>query len=133
MAFNNRVISVPSIFVNNEPISIVPNSFKFKLGKGETNVRAASVGGGASVSIHSENAESQVGEIKFAMYTTTDNIARVNLWKSNTGANAVQAIQRSQVPISLQNASMTNDPEIEATADGKMEVEFKGDSINAIF
>jgi hypothetical protein len=133
MAFNNRAISVPSIFVNNEPVSIVPNSFKFKLGAGETNVRAASVGGGASVSIHSENAESKYGEMKFELFTTTDNIARVNSWKLNVGANAVQAIQKNQVPVSLQNASMVNDPEIEATADGKMAVEFKGDQINAIF
>lgn len=130
---NNIGYSVPSVFVNNVPISIVPNSAKFTLGKGAVKVRAASNGGGASVSVHTEDAESKIGKIKFALYVKPENIALSSAWKSLIGANAVQFIQAGQVPISLQNASQVNDPDWEATADGKVEIEFEGDPINSIF
>jgi hypothetical protein len=121
--------SVPGILVNNEPIAIVPNSFKFKLGRGETVVRSASTGGGGTQTIHTQNAEDRVGMFTFEMYVTPDTIESVNTWKSRTAANVVQAVQASQTPLTLTEASMTNDPDFEATSEGKVEIIFSGDAI----
>lgn len=125
-----KTLSVPGITVNNLPLGIVPNSFKYQLGKGVTNVRSASTGGGGAQSVHSEDAEARVGKIKFALYVTPENEALAKLWKANTGLNFVAANQNGLKPVSGSNMSMENDPEWEATADGKVEMEFGGDPLS---
>ena len=64
---DNIALSVPGITVNNVPIAIVPNSFKYRKGAGETKVRAASTGGGGVNSIHTEDAETKVSYMTFEM------------------------------------------------------------------
>jgi hypothetical protein len=128
----SRALSNPTTYVDNVPVAIVPNSFKFKLGKGTVKVRAASVGGGSVESVHTEDAEAKIGMIKFSLYVTGDNIASVNTWKSSAtiGGHVVQGIDSvTNKPIVLQSASMVNDPDFEASADGKVEVEFEGNPI----
>lgn len=126
----NRTLSVPQVSVNNDPISIVPNSFKFNPGKGEINVRSASSGGGGASSVHSENAETKIGKMSFDLYVTPENIALIRGWKENIGANFLSATQSGFTPQALSNASMTNEPEFEATADGKVTCEFSGDPLS---
>jgi len=120
-------LSVPTVVVNNVPFDIVPNSFEYEAGYGEINVRSASVGGGATVSVHSENAENKIGMCKFQMYVTETARVAIRSWKQLIGANFVSAIQLNNSPIVLSGASMTNNPTFAATADGTVEVEFKGD------
>ena len=126
----NKTLSIPGVSVNNLPIGIVPNSLKYTLGKGVTNVRAASTGGGGSTSVHSEDAEEQVGKIKWEMFPTPEELALIRLWKDNTGANVIAATQSGITPLSGTFMSMVNDPEVEATADGKFPVEFEGDPLS---
>lgn len=123
-------LSTPGISVNNVPISIVPNSFTFKLGKGEINVRAASTGGGATEPVHTENAETKIGMMKWEMYVTTENKQLISSWKDGIGSNFVSAQQAGDAPISMGSASMVNDPDFEASADGTVEVEFQGAQIS---
>ena len=126
----NKALSVPGISVNNVPIGIVPNSFKFRLGKGETNVRGVSLGGGASTSVHSENAEKKIGMMGWKMYITDDNIALIAGWKQLIGANVITATQPTTSPKTGLFMSMTNDPDFEASADGTVEVMFEGDPLS---
>lgn len=130
---SNVALSVPGIAVNNIPIEIVPNSFKFVMGKGETNVRSASAGGGASRSIHTENAETKIGKMSWEMYVTDDNIELISGWKANIGTNFVSAQQPVTNPKSGGSMSMVNDPDFEASADGVVAVEFEGDPLSNNF
>jgi len=123
-------LSVPGISVNNIPISIVPNSYKYKLGKGETTVRAASSGGGAVQSVHTEDAEGKIGMMSFSMYVTEKTEESVSSWKDNVGNNFINAQQPGSAPRNMGNASMTNDPDFEASADGVVEIEFQGDPLS---
>lgn len=129
----NRALSVPGVSVNNTPISIVPNSYKFTRGDGETTVRAASSGGGGVVSVHTEDAESKIGKMSWEMYVTPETIELIAGWKAGIGENFVSAQQVGITPISGSNMSMTNDPDFEASADGKVEVMFEGDPLSNNF
>lgn len=130
----NKTLSVPSILVNNQTWQIVPNSFMYDGGEGETNVRSASGGGGSSSSVHSEDAESKIGKCKFDAYLLSNLDSQVAILKENTGANTVQALQRSNdgdsVTLSWANMSLVNNVEREASADGVVSLEFEGDPMS---
>lgn len=125
-----NALSVPGIAVNNTPIFIVPNSYKSKGGFGEINVRAASGGGGSVQSVHTEDAEGKIGEMSWEMYNTEENKRLISEWKQNIGTNIISAQQPGVAPESMGNASMVNDPDREGSADGVIEVQFKGDPLS---
>jgi hypothetical protein len=124
-------ISVPVITVNNNPIRIVPNSYKFTLGRGEVNVRSGSTGGGSSEPIHTEDAEAKIGMMSWDMYVEAETLQLVEDVKANLGQNVIQAQQSGQKPQTMTLASLTNDPEFEASADGVVSLEFSGSQIGA--
>lgn len=132
---NNVTLSVPTIKVNNDVIAIVPNSFGYKAGDGEIKVRAASTGGGNATSVHSQDAETMFSTVKFKLYPTAENLQMARDWKARIGCNTVEAIQRGsscgggEFNVAFKNISVTNDPEINATADGDIEVEMAGDKL----
>ena len=130
----NQTLSVPSILVNNQTWQIVPNSFVYDGGEGEINVRSASAGAGASSSVHSEDAESQIGKCKFDAYLVPGLDANIATLKENIGSNTVQAIQRfptgDSTTLSWGNMSLVNAIEREASADGVVSLEFEGDPMS---
>lgn len=125
-------LSVPSIKVNNDVIPIVPNSFKYKSGDGETKVRAASVGGGNAQAVHSQDAETMFSTASFRVYPTLSVISLIRDWKSQTAGNTIDALQRDQtgagkdLAIAFMEMSVTNDPDVEAGADTDIEIMFAG-------
>ena len=131
----NITLSVPTVIVNNETWAIVPNSFKYDGGEGEINVRAASAGGGNSSSVHSQDAETQIGKCSFDIYLVPGVDNKVATWKENVGANRVQAIQRQpqtgeSETLSWDNMSITNAVERNASADGVTSLEWEGDQMS---
>lgn len=129
-----RTLSTPAIIINNETYPIVPNSFTYDGGEGEITVRAASSGGGSTQSVHSQNAETQIGSCKFDVYLTTTLDRSIAQWKENIGANTIQAIQRNgsgqSVTLSFDNMSLVNAVERDAGADGVTSLEWLGDQMS---
>lgn len=127
----NKTLSVPTVIVNNETIAIVPNSFTYDGGEGEINVRAASAGGGNTTSVHSQNAETQIGKCKFDIFLTPGVDQYIAVWKENVGSNSIQVIQRAaggdSVTLSFDNMSLMNAVERAASADGVTSLEWSGD------
>jgi len=103
-------------------------------GEGEINVRSASAGGGNSTSVHSQNAETQIGKCKFDVFLVPGLDSDIATWKENVGANSIQAIQRAgdgeSVTLSWDNCSLVNAVEREASADGVTSLEFEGDRMS---
>lgn len=130
----NITLSVPTVIVNNATYAIVPNSFSYDGGEGEIKVRSASAGGGNSSSVHSQDAETQIGKCKFDVYLTAGLDSDIAAWKSGIGANSVQAIQRADsgeaVTLSWDNMSLVNAVERDAGADGTTSLEFEGDRMS---
>ncbi len=128
-----QAISVPAIQVNNDTIGLVPNTFSYTPGDGETTVRAASTGGGKAKSIHTQDAETMFSKVMFSVYPTTDNISKIRDWKANVAGNTLSAVQRNvggkDFSLAFKNMSVSNDPDIKAAADGVIEIEMAGDQI----
>lgn len=124
-------LSVPEILINDEKVSIVPNTFTYDKGEAEINVRSASAGNGASESVHTVNAETAISEPMFSLYVTNENDNRIRQWKENIGNNVIKAVQRvpngNDIVITFPGQSLTNKPSREASADGVVALEFKGD------
>ena len=124
-------LSVPAVIVNNETISIVPNSLTYDGGEGEINVRSSSGGGNTVESVHSVNAENKIGSVKFDVYLTPDMDSRVRGWKNQVGQNVIQFVQRisggGSVTRSFQRMSLMNMVERQASSDGVVSLEFAGD------
>lgn len=125
---SQKSLGNPTIVVNNIAISLVPDSFVSKLGRGEVEVRHASTGNGGET-IHTEKTETKVGCMSWEMYNTPETEALVEQWKANTAGNVVQAYEKGVTTKVLPGASMVNDPDFEGKADGKVKIEFKGDPI----
>lgn len=130
---SNQALSVPAIQVNNDTIGLVPNSFSYVTGDGEVTVRAASSGGGNSISVHTQNAETMFSKVMFKVYTTVDNISKIRDWKANVAGNTINVSQRDvggkDFSLAFAGMSMTNDPDVNASADGEIEIEMAGDQI----
>ncbi len=128
-----QALSVPTIQVNNDTIGLVPNTFKYVSGDGDVNVRSASTGGGNAISVHTQDAETMFSKIMFSIYATTDNLSKIRDWKANVAANTINAVQRNvggkDFSVAFIGVSMTNDPDINAAADGVIEIEMAGDKI----
>lgn len=127
-------LSVPTIKVNNDVVPIVPNTFKYVSGDGETTVRAASTGGNNAVSVHTQNAETMFSKIMFSVHVTLDLIPKIRDWKADIGGVRVEASQQGlngadDFSVAFKGVSMTNDPDINAVADGVIEIEMAGDKL----
>ena len=126
-------IANPTIRINDETISIVPNSCVVVGGFGETNVRAASAGGNEIESVHTSNAESKIGGVNFDVYNTAEYLKKIPSWKDAIGSNTVQVIGNladgSSFSQSFRNVSLVNDPEEALSADGVTSLEWKGDPV----
>lgn len=129
-------LSVPSVIVNNQTIAIVPNSFSYDGGEGEINVRAASGGGNTVESVHSVNAEGKIGQCKFDVYLTPDVDSLIRTWKSQVGQNNVQWVQRlaggGNFTRSMSRMSLASPVERNASSDGVVSLEFKGDPMAGV-
>lgn len=130
MSVAERALTTPSIVVNNESIAIVPDSFKYTPGFGETNMRPQSSGGANVQMVKSTNAETKKSTVKFALLPIKINTDHVDDWQDNGKADG-NGIEASDGPfaVAFRNMYMTNDPERNLSSDGVIELEFEGSPI----
>jgi hypothetical protein len=120
-------LSNPTVSVNNDAVSIMPNSLTFTEGLGEQLTRAASGGGGNVEQIYSANVETNFSKISFDIPATTGNIALAKQWKVNTNQNLVQVTGRTPegtVTRTFTQAALLNDYEVALGADTVISLEF---------
>ena|SRR5690606_407291 len=126
-----NAFSNPTVRVNDVTWSIVPNSVEVVAGDGETKVRAASAGGNSIETVHTSNAESKIGVVKFSVYPTPENERRLREIKAQPGQNVVELVESfsdgSNASETLRHASLTNDPTKGKNADGVIALEWMGD------
>lgn len=121
-------ISDPSVVVNNVAISVVPNSVSFTEGFGEQNVLVQSAGNGVLEQVFSNDVETNVGMVKFSMRSTPRNIEIARQWKANRNQNVVAVtatLPDGQLTRTFTGAVLTSDYEVNLSADGEIEIEFK--------
>lgn len=124
-------ISDPSVLINNVAVAIVPNSLTFDEGLGEQNVLVQSAGGGQLQQVFANDVATNLGMVKFSLQATKSNIDLARSWKTNQNRNVVTitaANADGTLTRSFTNAAIVNNYEIPLSADGVIELEFKGDS-----
>jgi hypothetical protein len=122
-------ISDPSVLVNNVAVYIVPNTLEFDEGFGEQDVMVQSAGGGVLDQVFSDNVETSLGGFKFSLKTTIDNIALARSWKANRNQNVVTITATTPdgtLTRTYTGAAIVNNFTVQATADGVIELEWKG-------
>ena len=126
-----NALSNPTIQVNDQTISILPNTLSYKRGVGDVNVRAQSAGGDSVEAVITENAETKIGMVKFSLSVTDANMEYVQTWHDNkfNGGNTIRISSRTiTTPLSFTNMNITSEPEFSVGADGSVEVEFMGEA-----
>ena len=127
----SNALSNPTVQLNDQTISILPNTLTYKRGTGDVNVRAQSAGGGSVSAVVTENAETKISSVKFSLTLTDVNRDLISGWQEAryTGGNTIRFSERgSELPLSFSNMHVTTDPEYSVGADGSVEVEFMGDA-----
>lgn len=123
-------ISDPSVLINNVAVAIVPNSCDFDEGFGEQDVKVQSAGGGQLQQVFANNVETNLGRVKFSLAATVANIALARQWKANQNRNVVTItaqVAEGTLTRTFTNAAICNNYAIPLSADGVIELEFKGD------
>ena len=120
----SRTLSNPVIEVNDSVISIMPNSFSYKEGQGDKDVKAQSAGGNAIDVVITENAETKISRAKFKLYNTATNLNLIKTWMANQ-VNTIRASE-GDIVVPFRDMVVTTEPERAIGADGELEIEFKG-------
>jgi hypothetical protein len=120
----DRTLSNPVIEVNDNVIAIVPNSFSYKEGQGDKDVKAQSAGGNAISVVTTENAETKVSMVRFKLYNTARNLNLAKTWMANQ-TNTIRASE-GDIVVPFRDMVVTTEPERSVGADGELEIEFKG-------
>lgn len=120
----SRTLSNPVIEVNDSVISIMPNSFTYKEGQGDKDVKAQSAGGNAIDVVITENAETKISMAKFKLYNTATNLNLIKTWMANQ-VNTIRASE-GDIVVPFRDMVVTTEPERAIGADGELEIEFKG-------
>lgn len=125
-----NALSNPTVEVNDQVISILPNTLTYKRGAGDVNLRTQSAGGDSIEAVITENAETKISTVKFSLTLTDTNLAYVRSWQQNTfdGGNTIRISGRTMTtPLSFTGMCIIADPEYSVGADSSVEVEFMGD------
>lgn len=121
-------LSNPTVEVNDDVISILPNSLSYKEGQGDRNVRAESAGGSSIVPIITDNAETKISMVKFKMSNADNHLSQVKEWMAAgiDGVTINLSQEGSSTQVAFRNMVVTTEPERSIGADGEIEVEFAG-------
>ena len=113
----------PLVRINNEPFPIIANSCKFNEGDGETTVEIQMVGNEPET-VESDSGEDKKSMFSFDVMNTEENIKKLRGLKKNTGANVVDMSEDGFKRV-FRKASITNNPDVELSATGKISVEWE--------
>ena len=114
------------VVVNNVPVNVQPNSLKFKVGKGEAELRAFTTGGNNVEMAFSKNVETFVGEVMFDMPEDSPTVDLILGWKNGNANNQILLVNPdTNFTLTFNSATLVNDPEHNPTSDGVVSLEWK--------
>lgn len=112
------------VTINNVNIAYVPNTVVFTEGLGEQDVRTQTAGGGAVEQVYVDNVETRLSMFKFSLIPTKDSVELARSWKTNRNENVITYTEGT-FSRSFAQAALTSDYEVNASADGNIDLEFK--------
>ena len=118
-------ISTPTVKWNGRTLAVVPNSVEFNIGGGEKTVRAMSAGGGSVQMVHTRNAETFKGMLKFGLPNTAETIGILSEMQEAIEGNSFEVVD-GEAQVSFPNMSLIVDPAFPLSQDGQIDLEFEG-------
>lgn len=118
-----RILSNPTVIINNANITVMPNSVMYTEGLGEQSIKVASAGGGSVELLSSENVEDRYSKVSLSIPVTEDNIANALTWKNNENNNVI-AITSQGFTRTFGEATLITDYEVNMQSDGQIDLEF---------
>ncbi|MCW8930899.1 MAG: hypothetical protein OQL19_11745 [Gammaproteobacteria bacterium] len=113
--------------VNDVQVAYVPNSIKYRDGKGSVMVNVNAAGGGATTVTHSIDLENAKGMVSFQLRMTQENDALVRGYFTNIGANTIRMSNNTTGFTKVfSGMSLIEDPDRELSADGIIDLTFEG-------
>lgn len=120
-------LSNPTVVVNDDTISILPNSLSYKEGQGDAKVRPLSAGGDAIEVVVTSDAETKASMVKFKVSNSDTHLGQVNEWLlARSDGGVTITLSEGDISIPFTGMIMTTEPERSVGADGEVEVEFMG-------
>lgn len=123
----SEALANPTLIINNVAVPVVPNSVKYKEGKGEQTMTAQSAGGGSVQTVFAQNVEGNLSFLGFSIKNTPENIEAARGWKNLKNANAATITGDGGFSRAFNNMALTNDYEVNLGADTTIDIEFMGD------
>lgn len=123
----SNAITLPALSVNGINIEIVPNSVELIQGYGTSKLKAQSAGGGSVESVLFDDGSTKIGNLKFKVFPTEENINNLINIKNNSNNNTVLLSDSSGFTKTVTNAVMINDPPLMLGIDGEIDIEMEGD------
>lgn len=125
---SQRALTNSQIIVNGITYTYVPNTLDVDPGRGEQDVKATGGGGGASETVYFENVESNIGCVKFELFTRAVNFTAYDLWKTLGNLNVILVIDpKSNLSLTFTGMANTNLVSLPIGNDKTVPFEFKGD------
>jgi len=113
--------------INDVQVAYVPNSIKFRDGKGAVSVNVNAAGGGSTTITHSVDLENAKSMVSVQLRMTKYNDELVRGYFANIGANTIRLSNNTTgYTKSFTEMSLTEDPERELSTDGMIEIVFEG-------
>ena len=129
MAINtlkNIILFDPNVRINNSVLATI-GEIKIKGGYGESSQMAQSLGNGAIQLVYSENVETKISEVTMSIASTSEHIDLIGQFKKNRNTNyIVLNSSTSNMSIVFKNMALTNDPDINLSNEGQIQLVFKG-------
>jgi len=116
----------PNVTINNAAVLYEPNSISYTEGKGERTVRTHTTGGGQRETVVSEDISTQRSKVKFSILSTVENIKALKGWQELKDSNGITLSSKGFTRTSPR-AIIVNDPDVNISVDGMVEVEFESD------
>lgn len=122
-------IAAPVLRINNNTVAHKANTIEYDEGLGEQNVYAASLGGGLTEQIYSDDVETAFSTVEFELPSTITSVNLVRDWKIKKNTNRIEIEQETpdgSFTRIFTQASVLNNYKVGLGTDKMIKVEMKG-------
>ena len=124
---SQNALVTPTIMINGEAVSIVPNSLTIRKGIGTRKVDVQTTGGQQTEVVVQNDVSTKKGYIKFEIWNTEKNMDLVDsVWNILPIPSLIMFLNQGGQSGSMSSAILINEPEYNLGADGKTTIEFEG-------
>ena len=119
-------LATPTVVINDDTIEIAPNSLKYKMGKGDVNIRTQQAGTSVTTIVN-EDSETKLSMVGFSLILTSTSDVQVDKWlEARTSGGVTIEFFDGTISRSFSGMVLVSEPERTTGSEGSVELEFQG-------